>query len=277
MSKVDKNLSYFFNKEGRALILAYDQGLEHGPVDFNENNVNPDYVLNLATSGNFTGLIFQKGLAEKYYNNYRGKTKVPLIVKVNGKTSLTKGDPYSPQVCSVKEAVDYGARGIGYTVYIGSEHEAKIFKEFSEIKKEAYQYGLPIIAWMYPRGKMIKNDLKREVLAYGARAALELGADIAKMKYNGNIDDLRWMVKCAGRCKLVIAGGSKKTPEKTLKEAHDSVKAGAAGLAVGRNIWQSEHPQIMSDALNAIVLKNASLEATLNYVRQSIEIEKKRV
>ncbi|MDP2750082.1 MAG: fructose-bisphosphate aldolase [Nanoarchaeota archaeon] len=277
MSKVDNNLNYFFNRDGKALILACDQGIEHGPVDFNEKNINPNYILDIATSGSFTGLIFQKGLAEKYYNNYSGKTKVPLLVKLNGKTSLVKGEPYSPQICSIKEAVEYGARGVGYTIYLGSEHEAKIFKEFCEIKREARNYGLPIFVWMYARGKVIKNDLKGDVLAYGARVALELGADVAKMKYNGNVKDLQWMVKSAGKTKIIIAGGSKAAPEKILKEAYDVVHNGAAGMAVGRNIWQSPYPQIMSDALNAIVLKNSSLEAAISYVKQSIDLNKKKI
>lgn len=275
MSKIDRNLNAFFQND-RALILAYDQGMEHGPTDFNEQSVNPDFILQLATSGNFTGLIFQKGLAEKYYTNYKGARNVPLIVKLNGKTNLVKGEPYSTQLCSVKEAVDYGAKAVGYTIYLGSEKEAKIFKEFCDIKREANDYGLPTFVWMYPRGKAIKNDVKGDVLAYGARVALELGADVAKMKYNGKPADLQWVAKCAGKTKIVIAGGSKTAPEKCLKEAFDVMNNGAVGLAIGRNVWQSDYPMLMANALNAIVLKNVSLEAAVNYVRQNIAIEKQK-
>ncbi|MGB9637396.1 MAG: hypothetical protein ACPLY7_01210, partial [Microgenomates group bacterium] len=82
-------------KQGRALFLAYDQGLEHGPTDFNEENVDPAVVLKIADSGYFTGVILQKGVAEKYYasppaGGSAQAYKVPLIVKLNGKTNLVK-------------------------------------------------------------------------------------------------------------------------------------------------------------------------------------------
>ena len=72
-------------KNGRALYLAYDQGIEHGPEDFNDNNVDPLYIIDIAKKGKFNGVVFQKGIAEKYYNEIK-KSKVPLIVKLNGKT-----------------------------------------------------------------------------------------------------------------------------------------------------------------------------------------------
>jgi len=76
-----------FLRKGKGILLAYDQGLEHGPSkDFNEKSVDPAYILEIAEKGKFTGIIFQKGVAEKYYDG-----KVPLVIKVNGKTSLPKG------------------------------------------------------------------------------------------------------------------------------------------------------------------------------------------
>ena len=53
-------------KKGKMLILAYDQGLEHGPEDFNDKNVNPKYILEIAKKGKYNGIVFQKGIAEKY-------------------------------------------------------------------------------------------------------------------------------------------------------------------------------------------------------------------
>src|SRR5208337_1459692 len=99
-----------FLKNGKGIILAYDQGLEHGPSkDFNEKNVDPEYIIDIAERGGFTGLVFQKGVAENYY---RGK--VPLILKLNGKTSLPGGEPIARQVCSVKQAIEIGAKAVGY-------------------------------------------------------------------------------------------------------------------------------------------------------------------
>ena len=86
-----------FLKNGKGIFLAYDQGLEHGPSkDFNDKNVDPAYIIDIAERGGFTGLVLQKGTAEKYYDG-----KVPLILKLNGKTSLPQGEPLATAICSV--------------------------------------------------------------------------------------------------------------------------------------------------------------------------------
>src|SRR5271157_1629163 len=90
-----------FLRSGKGMFLAYDQGLEHGPSkDFDNRNVDPSFIMETAAKGGFTGVIFQKGVAERYYDG-----KVPLIVQVNGKSALVKGDPVSRQVCSVQHAI----------------------------------------------------------------------------------------------------------------------------------------------------------------------------
>ena len=66
-------------KKGKALFLAYDQGLEHGPTDFNDKNIDPEYIIEIAKQGKFTGLIFQKGIAEKYNKEIK-TSKIPLII-----------------------------------------------------------------------------------------------------------------------------------------------------------------------------------------------------
>jgi class I fructose-bisphosphate aldolase len=234
-------------KKGKALYLAYDQGLEHGPVDFNDKNVDPNYIIDIAKKSKVSGVIYQKGIAEKYSSK-----GVPLIVKLNGKTSLVKGEPLSRQLCTVKEAVKLKAKAVGYTIYIGSRHEDVMFREFEKIEKEAHKKNLPVILWAYPRGKGI-NELSGKNLAYAARVGLELGADIIKIRYNGDIGDLKWAVRSAGRTKVVVAGGKKKSPEGFLKEAKEVMKAGAIGLAVGRNIWQAKEPMKVVDKLNKII------------------------
>lgn len=241
-------------KDGKALYLAYDQGLEHGPTDFDDRNVDPKYIINIAKHGKYNGIIFQKGIAEKYNDEIK-RSKIPLIIKLNGKTSFLKLEPYSPPLCSVKEAVELGAKAVGYTLYIGSKHEGKMFKEFEQIQEEAHNHGLPVIVWMYPRGKAVHDEFNRNILAYAARIGLELGADMIKMKYNGNPNDLRWIVKSAGKVKVVIAGGSKTDEESLLKEAKEVMGAGASGMAIGRNVWQSNKPLELTKKLKNIIFR----------------------
>ena len=242
-------------KNGRAIFLAYDQGLEHGPQsDFNDKNVNPNYVIEIAKMGKFNAFICQKGIAEKYKKEIE-KSKIPLIIKLNGKTNLNKGEPISSQICGVKEAVDLGASAVGFTIYIGSQYESQMIEEFSKIESEAHALGLPMILWVYPRGRDIKNDVSRENISYAARTGLELGADIVKLKYGGNLDDLKWAIKSAGRTKVVVAGGMKTDEKLFLQNIAGIMKAGASGIAVGRNVWQSENPVALTKKIKKIVFK----------------------
>jgi class I fructose-bisphosphate aldolase len=239
-------------RKGKALFLAYDQGLEHGPTDFNDKNVDPNYIIEIARKGGYTGIVFQKGIAEKYNKEIR-KSKVPLIVKLNGKTNLFKGEPISRQLCTVEEAVKLGAKAVGYTIYIGSDYEDEMLQEFSKIEKQAHSKGLPVIVWVYPRGKSVKGKSKRDLMAYSARTGLEIGADIIKIQYNGNLEDLKWAVKSAGKTKIVIAGGIKKGEAEFLKQVKKIMQSGAIGLAVGRNVWQHSNPLEITKKIKKVI------------------------
>ena len=248
------NLKKIMSK-GKAVYLAYDQGLEHGPEsDFNDKNVDPLFILDIAKKGKYNAIIFHKGIAEKYNKEIR-KSKVPLILKLNGKTRLVKGEPISAQIATVQEAIKLGAAAVGYTIYIGSEHEAEMIEQFEKIQREAHKKGLPVIVWIYPRGKAVKNDVSREMMSYAARVGLEIGADIVKLKYGNNPNDLKWTVKSAGRTKVVVAGGIKKNEAAFLKQVKDIMKAGAAGLAVGRNVWQHSKPLEITKKIKNIIFK----------------------
>jgi len=237
------------------LILPYDQGLEHGPTDFDLRNVNPEYILMLAEKAKLNGVVFQHGIAEKYYNI--NKHSVPLIVKLNGKTKLFKGEVFSPQVCSIERALRLGAVAVGYTLYPGSGYESRMFQEFARIVEKAHRLGVPVIAWVYPRGKGIDEN-STEIIAYAARTALELGADFAKIKYNGDFEGFKWAVESAGAVKVVLSGGSKVSSLEFLETAREVIDAGAVGIVAGRNVWQHEHPLRMLAALKEVIFRNKS-------------------
>ena len=240
--------------KGKALYLAYDQGLEHGPTDFNDKNVDPKYIIDIAKKGEYNGLVFQKGIAEKYNKEIKA-SKIPLIIKLNGKTNLFKGEPIARQLCTVDEAINLGAKAVGYTIYIGSDYEDEQFQEFENIQREAHKKGIPVIVWMYPRGESIKDKKPEELMAYAARIALEIGADIVKLQYKGKEKDLQWTVKSAGKTKVVIAGGTKKGEKELLKQVQEIMDAGCIGLAIGRNVWQHPKPLEITKKIKAIVFK----------------------
>jgi fructose-bisphosphate aldolase, class I len=248
-----KDLLSKITKEGKCLLLAYDQGFEHGPSDLDLTNVDPDYIFKIALEGEYNALVVQAGIAEKYMKSeYK---KIPLIIKLNGKTMLERGDPLSLQHTTVKYALKLGACAVGYTIYFGSAHEQTMFKEFAKICEEAHAAGIPVICWMYPRGINVSNEFSTEILSYAARVAMELGADIVKLKNNGDVEAMKWIVKCAGKTKVVIAGGPHVSDQDFEKLTYDSICAGAIGMAIGRNVWQNKTPMALTKALKEIVFK----------------------
>ena len=248
-----------FLRGGKSILLAYDQGLEHGPTtDFDERNVDPGFVMDIAAKGRFNGVVFQKGVAERFYNG-----RVPLIVKLNGKTGISKGEPVSRQVCSVEYALALGAKGVGYTIYLGSAHEAEMFAEFGAIQEQAHRRGVPAIAWIYPRGSAVQDDTSKEIVSYAARTGLELGADAVKVKYTGDTSTFSWVVKSAAGVRVFMSGGPKApTDEDFLMQARGVMDAGATGIAVGRNVWQNKDPLKMAEKLRRVVFEGARLGNT---------------
>jgi len=239
-------------RKGRGLLLAYDHGFEHGPVDFDGQSIDPTFIMEIADSGFFTGVVLQKGVAEKYYDPQ--KHQVPLILKLNGKTAFHKDEePYSPQICSVAEAADLGAAAVGYTIYVASEKETDMMKEFSQIEEQAHDKNLAVIGWMYPRGSHVPDDTDPQVLAYAARLGLELGADAIKIKYTGDPESFSWVVQAAGRTQVFVVGGSKTSQGQLIQQTQEILSVGAAGWAIGRNIWQAKHPLAIAERLATLV------------------------
>ena len=106
---------------GLGMFLPIDQGLEHGPRDFfdSPDSADPEFELRLAEEGNFSAIVFQIGLAEKYIGRFAGR--VPLVLKLNGKTEIPSDEEaLSPLNASVEDAVRLGADAVGYTLYVGS-------------------------------------------------------------------------------------------------------------------------------------------------------------
>ena len=246
---------------GRMMVLPIDQGLEHGPRDFfvNPDSLNPEFQLRLALEGGFSAIAFQVGLAEKYMRAFAGK--VPLILKINGKTEVPPDDEaFSPCNASVEDALRLGADAVGYTSYIGSPRQDEDFIQFGKIRRDAERVGMPVIMWAYPRGKAMEAKGGKDSLYavdYAARVAQELGADVVKVNYPkfdetkkaqypkeyqelklSKREMLEKIVGAAGRTLTLMCGGSKRTDAELFDDVKVALEAGVTGFIFGRNMWQ---------------------------------------
>ena len=186
-ARLHRILYQYGQRNGTALFLPYDQGLEHGPRDFFENPAasDPAYIIRLALEGGFNGIAIQIGLAEKFYWNYAGE--IPLVLKLNGKTDIPSADaPLSPVNATVADAVRLGADAVGYTLYVGTELQDRDFEQYRQVRAEARRLGMPLIVWSYPRGSAIDAKGGKDsfyAVDYAARTASELGADVVKVNF----------------------------------------------------------------------------------------------
>lgn len=226
----EKKLKKIIKKDGKALLIAFDHAVEHGPSVYEGINLDPKRIVEIAKQG-ADGIILHVGSA-RYA---RIPKNLALIVKVTARTNLAPNQ-VEEIVTSVEEAENIGADAIAATVYVGNENEWRMLRNLAGLKKECLRRELPLIAFMYPRVKgKRKNDV--DCVRYAARLGAELGVDVVKTYYTGSKESFSKVVKDCF-VPVVAAGGEKtKTESEFFEEVKNVLEAGAAGLAVGRNVW----------------------------------------
>ncbi len=270
---------------GTVLFLPYDHGIEHGPGDFLENpdSADPAYVFGLAIEGRFTGVVTHTAVAKRYYPDFAGR--IPLVVKVNGRTNVPYDiDPLSTFTGKVEEAAGLGADAVGYTLYVGSAEQDRDFVQVMEVRREAERLGMPLIIWSYPRGRQIEESGGRDSLYavdYAARLALEMGADVIKLNMpkahkqaprspaayerleGDKLSMTQKVIASAGRALVIFSGGSYEEDEAFVDDVETAMRAGAAGIIAGRNMWQRPRQQAlaMTERVRGILNEYARPEA----------------
>jgi len=241
------------------VVLRSIQGMEHGPADFfpNPAALDTDFQFRLALEGRYSAIALGIGLAEKYFRDYCGR--VPLILKLNGKTNIPPDDEaVSPLTASVEDAVRLGADAIGYTLYVGTPRQDVELLQFQKVRQEAERFGMPIVMWAYPRGRAIEAQGGKGTLFaidYAARLAEEVGADIVKLhepkrRNRGRAGTVSLVAGVGGAAPA--ARGAQRRPLPVLFSGGQQgwrrtppsprwilcMRSGAAGIIFGRNLWQ---------------------------------------
>jgi class I fructose-bisphosphate aldolase len=168
----------------------------------------------------------------------------------------------------VEDAIKLGADGVSVHVNLGDETERMMLADLGKITSEAAEWGMPVLAMVYARGPKIKNGFDPEIVAHCARVGEELGADVVKVNYTGDVESFRKVVE-ACCIPVVIAGGPKMENRRDLLTmVYDSIQAGGAGLSVGRNIFQDEDPATVVKALHGIVHEDMSVDEAMEILNK---------
>ena len=256
-----RRLTRIFQEDNRTLIVPMDHGVSIGPL---KGIFSMQETVNQLLKGGVDAVVLHKGIAKRVNTGSAG-----LIVHLSAISNLTPNSGTKVQVCSVAEAVRVGADAVSVHVNVGAQEEGKMLETLGKVADECDVYGMPLLAMIYPRGPKIPDEHAADAVAHSARLGAELGADIIKTNYTGDIATFKAVVEGCP-VPVVIAGGPKcKTTLETLQMARDSVKAGGAGLSIGRNVFQHESPALMVKALVAIVHKGAPAEQAQKILGES--------
>ena len=245
----------------KSIIVPLDHGVSVGPIP---GLVDMRRIINEIAEGGANAVLCHKGLVR--CGHRKGGRDVGLIMHLSSSTDLSPRPNAKTITASVEDAIKHGADGVSVHINLGDDAEGAMLADLGRIAHEAEKWGMPLLAMVYGRGPKIKNSLDPEVIAHCARVAMELGADIVKVPYTGDMDTFAHVVESC--CvPVLIAGGPKVDSTRGfLQMVSDAIKAGASGLSVGRNIFQHPRPRMMVTALSGVVHAGWSVDQAVTVV-----------
>jgi len=227
-------------RTNRCVMLAVDHGYFQGPTTGLERpgeTIAP--LLPYADA-----LMLTRGVLR---NTVDADIRTPIVLRVSGGTSIIKDDLSAEDITvSIEDAIRLNAACLAISIFVGGTHERDSLTNLARLCDEGHKYGIPVLA-VTAVGREMVRDVR--YLGLASRIAAELGAQIVKTYYCEEFD------KLVDRCPVpvVIAGGKKIEERDALRLAHDAVSAGAVGVDMGRNVFQSQWPVEMIRAVRSIV------------------------
>lgn len=247
---------------GRAVLVPMDHGITMGPI---EGLVDMKSTIDRISQGGATGVVLHKGVVP--YGHRSFGRDIGLVVHLSASTSLSPDPNEKVIVTTVEEALKMGADGVSIHVNIGANTEPHMLKDFGDVARTCNEWGVPLLVMIYPRGKDIKNGYDPDLIKQCARAGMELGADIIKTSYTGDIDTFREVVRGA-IIPVLIAGGPKMSSDRDLLQmVKDSIEAGGKGVSIGRNIFQHRNATAITRAISDIVLRDTEVDEALRQLQ----------
>jgi len=245
--------------KGKMLCIPMDHGISNGPIEGLED---PHSMIYKCESHGLTSVIINKGILKTLPR----PTKVGVLVHFSSSTSLSTTPNRKMLTGSVKEAIRLGADGVSLHINIGGNEEPEMIEQLGKISEQCHEWGMPLLAMMYPRGENVKDPHDSEIVAHTARIGAECGADIVKTVYTGDVDSFAKVVSSIP-VPVVIAGGPKVTTDMEILEmTEDAMNAGAKGVTYGRNIFAHKTPHKMVEALADIIFKKQTAKEAVEKI-----------
>jgi putative autoinducer-2 (AI-2) aldolase len=225
---------------GRTVMLAVDHGYFQGPttglerIDLSIVPLIPHCDALFCTRGVLRSLV-------------PADSQPPMVLRASGGPSVLKELSDEQLALDMEDALRLNAAGVGLQVFIGGEHETRSVHNLTRLVDQGLRYGMPVMA-VTAVGKDMKRDARYFRLA--CRICAELGATYVKTYF---VDDDFETVTASCPVPIVMAGGKKLPELEALTMAYNAVQQGAAGVDMGRNIFQSDAPAAMIQAVREVV------------------------
>lgn len=231
-----------------SLVLALDGALIDGPTDSLASMpefLTEDLMRSVDSVIGYVGLLSRLPVAAQ---------DIPFVANVSGSTS--RQNPTSKvKLSTVELAVQRGADAVCYQVHLGDRREQMMLANLGEIVAQASNFGLPVLATVYPRRshpdgtidgfENLRNEEPAafvDLVAHGVRAVVELGAEIVKTTFPVDYEGLARVVSAAMGAPVLVAGGAPVDLASAIVRAEKVVECGAWGVALGRQIYTSPEP-----------------------------------
>jgi predicted phospho-2-dehydro-3-deoxyheptonate aldolase len=232
-----------------------DHGITVGPVPGLEDL---SARVGEADKGGATAVVVHKGVVGRFVA--ADPREAGLIVHLSASLTHQPDPNRKVLVGTVEEAVMLGADAVSVHVNIGSPTTADMIADAGIVAHDCKLLGVPLLVMVYPRGPDIDDPYDPELVAHCARAAEEVGADIIKTNFTGDVDSFSHVVGTVRRPVITAGGPPSDDPLAPLRQAAGTVEAGGAGVACGRNVFGHQDPEAMTRALASVIFDGTSPE-----------------
>jgi 3-hydroxy-5-phosphonooxypentane-2,4-dione thiolase len=238
---MQNRLARIFRPEsGRTVMLAFDHGYFQGPTTGLERI--DLSIVPLAAQAD--ALMLTRGILRSTIPaTHRGG----IVMRASGGPSILRELSDEHIALDMEDAARMNVHAVAVQVFVGGEHESRSIQNMTRLVDAGYRYGIPVLG-VTAVGKELVRDAR--YLGLATRMCAELGAQFVKTYYTSE----GFQQVTAGCPVPVVMAGGKKLPEReALEMAHRAIQEGAAGVDMGRNIFQSEHPAAMLEAVTKVV------------------------
>lgn len=249
--------------DGRYLTVPMDHGITLGAVSGLKEI---EDTIDAVTRGGADAVLTQKGIAPRVHPNKNG---AGYVIHLNGSTATGPDTNDKRRTGTVEAAIRAGADAVSLHINVGSDSEPTQIEDLAALTERAREFGLPVLAMTYARGPSV-DEADPERLGHAVRLGEELGADVVKTGYSGNAESFEHVVEST-RLPVIIAGGEPEGNHATLENVRGAMDAGAAGVSIGRTIFQHDDPEAITRAVAGVVHDDLPAEEALDRAGLAVE------